>query len=56
MRSIMAMLRPKGADAGALYLALADADATGSNAFLHGGLEPSEQRQRYIDDLNAAEI
>ena len=45
---------PRLTDAGALYLALADADATASNAFLHGGLEPPELRQRYLDDLAAA--
>jgi len=45
---------PMLTDAGALYLALADADATASNAFLHGGIEPPEQRQRYLDDLASA--
>lgn len=34
-----------------LYVALADADATASSAFLRAGLEPPEVRQRYLDDL-----
>ena len=34
-----------------LYVALADADAAASTAFLQFGLEPLELRHRYTDDI-----
>ena len=37
-----------------LYVALADADAAASTAFLRAGLEPEELRARYLDDLETA--
>ena len=37
-----------------LYVALADADAAASTAFLRAGLEPPELRARYLDDLEIA--
>ncbi|HMK10105.1 MAG TPA: hypothetical protein VK461_00840 [Acidimicrobiales bacterium] len=45
---------PQLLDAQSLYLALADADATSSNAFLRAGLESPAQRQQYLDDLTTA--
>ncbi len=41
-------------DAEELYVALADADAAASTAFLRAGLEPPELRDRYLDDLETA--
>jgi len=38
----------------AIYSALADADATATNTFLAGGLEPNDQRERYLADLRSA--
>ncbi|HMG27510.1 MAG TPA: hypothetical protein VKH36_11935 [Acidimicrobiia bacterium] len=38
----------------AIYSALAKADATATNTFLAGGLEPTGQRQRYLADLRSA--
>ena len=37
-----------------LYVALADADAAASTAFLRAGLEPPNLRARYLDDLETA--
>lgn len=37
-----------------LYRALSDADATAASAFLTGGVEPVELRQRYQDDIARA--
>jgi hypothetical protein len=37
-----------------LYVALADADAASSTAFLTAGLEPPELRQRYLHDIDTA--
>ena len=37
-----------------LYVALADADAAASTAFLKFGLEPVELRRRYLDDIARA--
>lgn len=37
-----------------IYRALSDADATAASAFLEGGVEPAEMRQRYQDDLAQA--
>jgi hypothetical protein len=37
-----------------LYVALADADAAASTAYLRAGLEPPELRARYLDDLEMA--
>lgn len=41
-------------DAEELYVALADADAAASTAFLRAGLEPPELRDRYLEDLEIA--
>jgi hypothetical protein len=38
----------------AIYSKLADADATATNTFLVGGLEPIDQRQHYLADLRSA--
>jgi hypothetical protein len=37
-----------------VYRALSDADATAASAFLAGGTEPAELRQRYLDDIARA--
>ena len=37
-----------------LYVALADADAAASTIFLRAGLEPTELRQSYVEDLRRA--
>ncbi len=37
-----------------VYRALSDADATSASAFLAGGTEPVELRQRYLDDIARA--
>ena len=37
-----------------LYVALADADAAASTAFLHAGVEPTGLRSRYLTDLATA--
>lgn len=37
-----------------VYRALSDADATSASAFLAGGTEPAELRQRYLDDIARA--
>ena len=38
----------------AIYSKLADADATAANTFLVGGLEATNQRQQYLDDIRSA--
>ncbi|HTN80852.1 MAG TPA: hypothetical protein VMK16_14335 [Acidimicrobiales bacterium] len=53
-RSVGLQSSPQLLDAQSLYLALADADATSSNAFLRAGLESFGQRQQYLDDLTTA--
>jgi len=53
-RSVGLESSPLLLDAQSLDLALADADATASNAFLKAGLESPAQRQRYLDDLATA--
>ena len=45
---------PRASAAQQLYLALSEADATASRAFLSGGLEPPEVRQRYDDAIARA--
>jgi hypothetical protein len=37
-----------------IYSALAEADATATSTFLAGGLEPNDQRERYLADLRLA--
>jgi hypothetical protein len=37
-----------------VYRALSDADATSASAFLAGGTEPADLRQRYLNDIAAA--
>lgn len=37
-----------------LYGSLADADAAASGTYLHAGLEPADQRERYLRDVNTA--
>ena len=41
-------------DAEELYVALADADAAASTAFLRAGLEPPDLRDRYVEDVRGA--
>jgi len=38
-----------------IYRALSDADASATSAFLSGGLEPAELRERYESDIAQAE-
>lgn len=38
-----------------IYRSLSDADATATAAFLAGGVEPAEARQRYLSDIATAE-
>jgi hypothetical protein len=45
---------PRLIDAQGLYVALADADAAASTAFLRAGLEPPTLRDRYLNDIQAA--
>jgi hypothetical protein len=37
-----------------IYSSLADADATATNTFLSGGLEPADRRQSYLNDVATA--
>jgi hypothetical protein len=37
-----------------MYASLADADATAADTFLTGGIEPTDLRQRYLNDLKTA--
>jgi hypothetical protein len=46
--------QPLLVEAETIYTKLADADATATQAFLAGGLEPVELTRRYDDDLNQA--
>ncbi|MFI7540544.1 hypothetical protein [Actinoplanes sp. NPDC049599] len=46
--------QPLLVEAETIYSALADADTTAAQAFLAGGLEPTELTRRYEDDLDRA--
>jgi hypothetical protein len=46
--------QPLLVEAETIYSALADADTTAAQAFLAGGLEPTELTRRYEDDLHRA--
>jgi hypothetical protein len=37
-----------------LYVSLADADATAARTFLHSGLEPASERERYVGDIRTS--
>jgi hypothetical protein len=53
-RAVTATDVPQLDDAGALYVALAGADATATTAYLRAGQEPVELRARYTEHLRAA--
>lgn len=46
--------QPLSADAASIYRSLADADTTAASAFLAGGEEPPELRERYERDIRTA--
>jgi hypothetical protein len=51
---VVAVSEPLTLDAEQIYRSLSDADATAANAFLSGGLEPAQARQRYDADIKQA--
>jgi hypothetical protein len=51
---VVAVSEPLALDAQQIYRSLSDADATAANAFLAGGLEPAQARQRYNADIAQA--
>jgi hypothetical protein len=53
---VVAVSEPLSLDAEQIYTSLSDADATAANAFLAGGLEPAQARQRYQADITQAAI
>jgi len=53
---VVAVSEPLSLDAEQIYTSLSDADATAASAFLAGGLEPAEARQRYQADITEAAI
>jgi hypothetical protein len=53
---VVAVSEPLSLDAEQIYTSLSDADATAASAFLAGGLEPAEARQRYQADITQAAI
>jgi hypothetical protein len=53
-RDIAERLEPLNANVTTLYQSLADADATVAAGFLSGGVEPSEMRARYDEDILTA--
>lgn len=55
MDRLVSQSEPRAAAAQQLYGALSDADATASRAFLSGGLEPVDVRQRYDEAIARAE-
>lgn len=54
LRDLVVSSEPLAVAAQDLYRALSDADATAASAFLEGGLEPAQVRQRYQDDIAQA--
>jgi hypothetical protein len=53
--SVVATREPLSLDAQQIYSRLSDANDAAATAFLTGGLEPPAVRQRYLDDIGAAE-
>ena len=53
---VVAVSEPLSLDAEQIYTSLSDADATAASAFLAGGLEPAQARQRYQADITEAAI
>ncbi|WP_031507512.1 hypothetical protein [Streptomyces megasporus] len=54
--AVVARSQPLSADAASLYRCLADADTTAAGAFLAGGDEPPELRERYERDIRTASL
>ena len=55
MHHLIGQSEPRATAAQELHGALSDADATASRAFLSGGLEPADVRQRYDDAIVRAQ-
>ena len=53
---VVAVSEPLSLDAEEIYTSLSDAGATAASAFLAGGLEPAQARQRYQADITQAAI
>jgi len=53
---VVAVSEPLSLDAEQIFTSLSDADATAASAFLAGGLEPAQARQRYQADITEAAI
>jgi F0F1-type ATP synthase membrane subunit c/vacuolar-type H+-ATPase subunit K len=53
---VVAVSEPLSLDAEQIFTSLSDADATAASAFLAGGLEPAQARQRYQADITQAAI
>ena len=53
---VVAVSEPLSLDAEQVYTSLSDADAIAASAFLAGGLEPAEARQRYQADIAQAAV
>jgi hypothetical protein len=53
---VVAVSEPLSLDAEQIYTSLSDAGATAASAFLAGGLEPAQARQRYQADITQAAI
>ena len=53
---VVAVSEPLSLDAQQIFTSLSDADATAASAFLAGGLEPAQARQRYQADITQAAI
>jgi hypothetical protein len=53
---VVAVSEPLSLDAEQIYTSLSDAGATAASAFLAGGLEPAQARQRYQADITEAAI
>jgi len=53
---VVAVSEPLSLDAEQIYTSLSDADAIAASAFLAGGLEPAEARQRYQADIAQAAV
>ncbi|GAA2440206.1 hypothetical protein GCM10010405_24380 [Streptomyces macrosporus] len=52
--AVVGRSQPLSADAASIYRSLADADTTAAGAFLAGGDEPPELRERYERDIRTA--
>src|SRR2546423_8999096 len=53
---VVAVSEPLSLDAEQIYTSLSDADAAAAHAFLAGGLEPAEPRQRFHAAITQAAI